>query len=196
MVRDATATKARIFAAASDEFARYGIAGARIDRIASSARANKAQIYEYFGAKEILFDTVLEHELLRLITELATPDAPQEIAEFVGKAFDYHAQNPRLVKLLYWEALYFGSNPVPGEVGRKAFYRERSVRLQRALNGTGNGWSLDPGHLHFILVTLATSWFGLGQLARLHIEGDPFSEQALAEHRRHLVELTTRMLRP
>jgi hypothetical protein len=70
------------------------------------------------------------------------------------------------------------------------------MRLQGALNTTGNGWGLDPGHLHFVLVTLATSWFGLPQLARLHIEDDPFSEQALAEHRRHLVELTTRMLRP
>jgi AcrR family transcriptional regulator len=114
MVRDATATRARIFAAASDEFARYGIAGARMDRIASSARANKAQIYEYFGAKEVLFDMVLEHELLRLISELATPDAPQEIAEFVGRAFDYIGRPFILGAILYrasWDVkLFTGSD--------------------------------------------------------------------------------------
>jgi hypothetical protein len=42
--RDPEATKARIFAAATVEFAAYGIAGARIAR---NAQANKQLIYAY-----------------------------------------------------------------------------------------------------------------------------------------------------
>ena len=194
MKRDASATRARIFTAASDEFAQHGIAGARVDRIAKSAQANKAQIYEYFGPKEELFETVLEHELLRLITEVTTPETSEDIPEFVGKAFDFHAAHPNLVKLLHWEALYFGDKQVPGEKGRTAFYNERSERLGKALVNSVRDTKLDPRHLHFILVSLATSWFAMPQLARFHLNEDPFSERSLEEQRRHIVELTTRIL--
>ena len=53
--RDAEATKARIFEAATAEFAAHGIAGARVDRIAQNAKANKQLIYAYFGDKQKLF---------------------------------------------------------------------------------------------------------------------------------------------
>jgi AcrR family transcriptional regulator len=46
------ATKKRLLAAAKEEFAAYGLAGARDDRVAATARATKAQIYHYFGSKE------------------------------------------------------------------------------------------------------------------------------------------------
>ena len=62
-VRDPEATRARIFAAATEEFAAYGIAGARIDRIAQNARANKQLIYAYFGDKAELFAHVLEQKM-------------------------------------------------------------------------------------------------------------------------------------
>ena len=48
MKRDAQATRQRIFDAATAEFAQYGIAGARIDRIAAAAGSNKAMIYHLF----------------------------------------------------------------------------------------------------------------------------------------------------
>ena len=57
--RDAEATKARLLAAATAEFAAYGVAGARVDRIAGAAQANKQLIYAYFGSKDDLFDAVL-----------------------------------------------------------------------------------------------------------------------------------------
>ena len=45
MARDAEDTKRRIFEAATAEFADHGIAGARVDRIAARAGANKQLIY-------------------------------------------------------------------------------------------------------------------------------------------------------
>ena len=44
MKRDATATRQRILDHATAEFARYGIAGARVDRIAAAAGSNKAML--------------------------------------------------------------------------------------------------------------------------------------------------------
>ena len=46
--------------AATGEFARYGLGGARVDRIAARAGANKRMLYYYFGNKEALFLAVLE----------------------------------------------------------------------------------------------------------------------------------------
>ncbi|WP_217146124.1 TetR family transcriptional regulator, partial [Streptomyces sp. AC627_RSS907] len=51
MPPDSTATKARLLAAARAEFARHGVAGARVDRIAAAAKANKRLLYVYFGNK-------------------------------------------------------------------------------------------------------------------------------------------------
>ena len=57
-MRDAQATRRRIVAAATVEFAEHGIAGARVDRIARAAATNKAQLYSYFGNKDALFDAI------------------------------------------------------------------------------------------------------------------------------------------
>src|SRR5437868_4519392 len=58
--RDAERTRQKILAAASDEFARKGFAGARVDVIARTSGANKRMIYYYFTSKEGLYSAVLE----------------------------------------------------------------------------------------------------------------------------------------
>ena len=57
-MRNAEATRERILEAALAEFSAYGIAGARVDRIAQAAGCNKNLIYIYFEDKETLFTTV------------------------------------------------------------------------------------------------------------------------------------------
>ena len=61
--RNAEATKQRILAAASEGFSRRGFAGARIDRIAELAGANKRMIYAYFGDKGQLYVAVIERRI-------------------------------------------------------------------------------------------------------------------------------------
>jgi TetR/AcrR family transcriptional regulator len=58
-VRDAEASRARIFEAAAAEFAAHGFAGAKVDRIAARARANKAMIYYHFESKAGLYRAVV-----------------------------------------------------------------------------------------------------------------------------------------
>ncbi len=58
--RDPEGTRRRILAAATREFARHGLGGARVDRIATKADANKRMLYYYFGDKDDLFRAVLE----------------------------------------------------------------------------------------------------------------------------------------
>ena len=53
-------TRKRILAAATAEFGRKGLGGARVDEIARRSKSNQRMIYHYFGSKELLFTAVLE----------------------------------------------------------------------------------------------------------------------------------------
>ena len=61
--RDPERMQRTILRAAAKEFARFGFAGARVDRIAARAKASKRMIYYYFKAKEGLFLAVLNGKL-------------------------------------------------------------------------------------------------------------------------------------
>ncbi|QYN21638.1 TetR/AcrR family transcriptional regulator [Amycolatopsis sp. DSM 110486] len=103
MPRDATETKRRVLEAAYREFAAYGLAGARVDRIAANAEANKRAIYDYFGSKEELFDTVVVE---RLLTGMETvPETWDDLARFAGAVFDYYASDPDRARLTLWRQL-------------------------------------------------------------------------------------------
>jgi TetR/AcrR family transcriptional regulator len=58
--RDPEGTRRKLLAAAKQEFANKGLAGARVNAIAASARLNKQLVYHYFGSKEKLYVAVLE----------------------------------------------------------------------------------------------------------------------------------------
>ncbi len=123
--RDADATKARILAAAKSEFARLGLAGARVDEIAEKASANKRMIYHYFGSKEDLFQVVLEEAYLDIRSAEQELDldhlAPREALEtLVRFTWDYYLDNPEFITLVNSANLHRGR------------HLENSERLQTA----------------------------------------------------------------
>lgn len=111
MRRDSTATKNRILEAATAEFSAYGLAGARVDRLAERADANKQLIYAYFGSKEALFDATLGAHIERLLD--AVPFDPYDLPGYAGELFDFAVDNPQLIRLLRWHML-----ERPGELAR------------------------------------------------------------------------------
>ncbi len=103
MTRDAEATRRRLLDAARDEFAAYGIAGGRVDRIAAAARSNKAQIYHYFGSKDGLFDAVFD-EMCRGTVDAVPVDA-ENLPEYAGRLFDSYEQRPWVQRIAAWYRL-------------------------------------------------------------------------------------------
>ena len=101
--RDSAATKQRILDAATAEFAAYGLAGARVDRIASKADANKQLIYAYFSSKEGLFDAAIEVNMARLLDTV--PFDADDLPAYAGRLFDFAVAHPQLVRLLRWHQL-------------------------------------------------------------------------------------------
>src|ERR1043166_6011088 len=93
-------TRAAILAAAMDEFAEHGYGGARVDRIAKSAKLNNHALYYHFGDKEELFQAVLEHgyEALRANLEPRDPAAmaPEAaMAKIVEDVFEFVQRMPK-----------------------------------------------------------------------------------------------------
>jgi AcrR family transcriptional regulator len=127
MAYDSTATKERILAAATTEFAAHGVAGARVDRIATAAKANKRAIYDYFGDKNKLFAVVLERRLAEL-AEAVPPSA--DLPGYSERLFEYHRAHPEALRLVMWEALEVGDGPVPAEPERTIHYGDKVAAAQ------------------------------------------------------------------
>jgi AcrR family transcriptional regulator len=100
---DAPTPKERVLQAALDEFATYGLAGARISRIAAEAKTSKERVYAYFRSKEELHQAVMAGmvELTMSNVRLDVRDLP----DYVGKLFDFYFEHPELQRLVNWQRL-------------------------------------------------------------------------------------------
>lgn len=114
MAGDAEATRRRLLDAAAGEFAAYGIAGARVDRIAAAARSNKAQIYHYFGSKDALFDAVFHDLVVRTVREV--PIDASDLPGYAARLFDGYEDHPQVQRLATWYRLERAETESPLEV--------------------------------------------------------------------------------
>jgi AcrR family transcriptional regulator len=103
VIRDSAATRQRILQAATAEFAAHGLAGARIDRIAKRAGANKQLIYAYIGDKEELFDATLEANIEVLVDSV--PFDADDLPSYARRLRLFNIANPDLVRLVLWHSL-------------------------------------------------------------------------------------------
>ncbi|MFB7459158.1 TetR/AcrR family transcriptional regulator [Streptomyces sp. NPDC088337] len=103
MAYDSSATRARLLEAAHGEFVTHGLAGARVERIAKAAPANKQAIYAYFGSKDDLFDAVLDARL-KILADVA-PFTPGDLPAYAGALFDAFIADPDLIRLTQWKTL-------------------------------------------------------------------------------------------
>ncbi|MFE9626726.1 TetR family transcriptional regulator [Streptomyces sp. NPDC006527] len=163
--RDPEATKARIFDAAVAEFARYGIAGARIDRIAAEAKANKQLIYVYFGNKAELFTQVLGRRMVDLAA--AVPVDPDDVEGWMDRLMDYHATHPELLRLLYWEGIEYGSAELPDETERQEHYARKVAAVQDGQDRGVISDAIPAPDLLFLLVALANWATVVPQMSRI-----------------------------
>jgi TetR/AcrR family transcriptional regulator len=103
-----TDTRKRILKAALTEFAQYGLAGARVERIARRARVNKAMIYYHFSSKKALHKETVKEHFAALLTEVSQSvtvsgqfeDVLKALAEVYAAAF---SDKPEFAKILIRE---------------------------------------------------------------------------------------------
>jgi AcrR family transcriptional regulator len=153
--RDSAATRRRLLQAAEQEFTAYGIAGARVDRIAAAAKANKAQIYHYFGDKDGLFDAVLERFTEQAVGAVAV-DA-DDLPAYAVRLFDYHFDHPQLLRLVTWARLEGRTTPSV-QAQRTASYQRRSDAIARAQQAGTVSTALSAAQILDVIESLAVGW--------------------------------------
>jgi TetR/AcrR family transcriptional regulator len=111
--REREGSRERLLRAATAEFARFGLLGARVDVIARKAGVNKQLIYYHFGGKDALYAAVLDEvyaDIRGREHALNLSELPPETAmeRLIGFTFDYLSEHPEFVALLTDENVHRG----------------------------------------------------------------------------------------
>jgi AcrR family transcriptional regulator len=195
--RDPQGMRRRILEAAKQEFANHGLAGARVDRIAAKADANKRMLYYHVGNKEDLYLAVLEgaYEKIRAeereldLEQLEPSEAIKRLIEFT---WNYFLRNPEFLALLNTENL------------AKAKHLKRSIKVKSmhspfvemirmvVKRGVASGdfkVAVDPVQLYISIAALGFFYLSNGATLSVIFGRDLLSADARDERLDHMVGL-------
>lgn len=190
MPADSTTTKANILAAARSEFARYGLAGARVDRIAMAAKANKRLIYVYFGSKEDLFDLVIEQCLASAVE--AVPFDASDLPGYAAALFDYLVAKPETLRLTTWNQLERGGRTPASSAAYRAMVRAiGEAQARHEVNST-----FAPLDLLVLVQSLVRAWFVASPALQSAGPGESWSGKRLAKHRAAVIRAVASLAGP
>jgi len=202
--RNAGRTQEAIFGAALAEFTSKGLDGARVDKIARRAGANKRMIYHYFGGKEDLFLAVLERTYAAIRSaerelHLEDLDPVTGMRELVTFSFDYFERNPHFIKLLNNENLH-GARHVKGSGGIREMHSPLVSMIADVLErGRKSGVfraDVDPVQLYISIAALGYFYFSNAATLSTIFGRDLVEREAVDQRRRHVVEMILSYLRP
>lgn len=179
------ATRERILAAAKAEFAQYGVAGARINRIATAARASKDRLYAYFASKDELYAAVTEEWATRTAAETAL-DAT-DLPAYAGRLFDHYIANPDDARLQAWADIEHTDIPAATAAVRRALVG-KLAELER---GRRTGLITTD----FAPITLVVMLTDLARTAAVHATA-PGEPHNIADRRATVVRAAHRLTRP
>ncbi len=201
--RDAQATREAILQAALHEFAHEGMAGARTDQIARSARVNKALLYYYFKDKESLYGAALDHVfggLAARLQQVLEADLPprQKVLAYVGAHFDAVAGSPIYPRVIMREMMRAGRNPSP-HLKRiaKRYFRPLQLRLMALIHeGVAAGEFRPVNAPHFVMsmIALIVFYFGATRMIGSLTGANPLSPPRIAERRAAVLDFVSAAL--
>jgi TetR/AcrR family transcriptional regulator len=201
--RNPTLTKRDILVAAREEFCEFGLDGARVDRIAERAAANKRLLYHYFGNKEALYAAVLleAYREIRIgekelhLQELSPPEAMQKLVSFT---FDHFHRHPWFIRLLATENIQRAEHikripeipalhsPIVGQI--------RTVLAAGQKKGVFRK-GVDPVHLYISIAGVSYFFFSNIHTLSVIFSVPLDSEKSIAVRRDHVQEVILGYLR-
>jgi len=196
-------SRAAILDAAIEEFAEHGIAGARTDAIARSARVNKALLYYYFKDKEAIYQAVLDHVFSGLrdtVVPMLESDLPprEKLLNYLGAYFDYIAANPRFPRVVQGEWIRSGSNRI-GQMKHVAqsYFRPIYQKLGDVLRegiAAGEFRPIDPMHFIPSMVAVVVFYFSSAPIMKTLMKIDPLSPEQIALRRAFVLDFISAAL--
>ncbi|SDK93250.1 transcriptional regulator, TetR family [Glycomyces sambucus] len=184
-VRDPDRSRARLLAAALDEFAAKGYAGARVTDIADRAGVNRQLITYYFGGKRGLY-RALGEQWIDEESDMAPPSLP--LPDMAAAHLEAILADPRHSRLLLWESLTGSDEDFDGTGGDDEDPATADLRRRQ---GEGElGEEFDAGMVLVALMGAALAPVAIPQVVRRSTGLDPddpaFAER-FAEQLRRLV---------
>ncbi|MBN8941196.1 MAG: TetR family transcriptional regulator [Rhizobiales bacterium] len=200
---DPDRTKADIIAVATEEFAAYGLSGARVDAIAERTRTSKRMIYYYFGGKEGLYLAVLEKAYadIRDIEQglkLDVLDPVEALRRLIDQTFEYDDSHADFVRIVAIENIHQAKHLAEAPSIRQI--NLRVIELVGAILARGRDQGLFRADLDAVDVHMMISAFCFFRVANRHTFGEIFqvdlSEPGLrAKHKRMIAEAVLRLVR-
>ncbi len=186
-MRDGQATRRRILEAAAAEFSAFGIAGARVERIAVAAKANKAQLYAYFGNKDQLFDAVWV-DRVKLVLDVA-PLEGDDLAKYAVDLYDAYLNRPELIRLGTWVRLerIQDGHLLPEELREQMYHTQVIAEAQQ--RGTVRS-DISAFDVMALVVALSMTW----SPASLTFSATPGESDTVHEERRQILASAVRRL--
>ncbi|WP_395309640.1 TetR family transcriptional regulator [Mycobacterium sp. AMU20-3851] len=187
-MRSTTELREQILAAARAEFAQYGLAGARIDRIARSAKASKERLYAHFGDKETLFREVFVNDGAEFFRSVTL--RPEAVADFAGEVYDLACRRPEHLRMITWARLegfdlaapeFDGEPPLDRAVG--------AIETAQANGYVDPAWR--PEDLIVLLFSTGLAWAHLP-----HPDAATDDAETIARRRAVAVDAATRIIEP
>jgi TetR/AcrR family transcriptional regulator len=196
-------SRAAILQAAAQEFAKHGIAGARIDAIAGEARVNKALLYYYFQDKETLYGAVLDDAFSGLKASvfqvLDSELAPREkLLAYVGAYFDFVAANhvyPRLMQREMMRAREGQSEHIDKLV--KNYFQPIFSRVSELIRwgiAEGEFRGVDPAHFIPSMISMIVFYFSSAPVMKKIMGFDPLAPERIAERRAAVLDFISAAL--
>lgn len=202
--QDPEGMRARILAAATREFAGHGFGGARIDRIAGLAGANKRMVYYHIGDKEALYLAVLEAAYAQIREaerklNLAALSPTEALVTLLTFTWDYYLQHPEFLSLLNEE----------NQLGANFLRSSRQVRKMRSpfvslisdilRRGAASGElraGIDPIELYISIAGLCYFYQSNSATLSIVFGRDLLSRAAKNRRLAHMVDFLLAALRP
>ena len=196
-LRDADRSQSTILAAARDEFAEFGLGGARMDRIAERAGLNKRLIYYYFEDKEKLFQAVLEQayrdireeELKLKLVELEPATAVRRLIEFT---WNYYLAHPEFLTLLnsanLHRARHLSESKRARELNSPVIETLAAVLERGRAEGSFRG-GVDPVQLYVSIAGLAYFYLSNSHTLSAIFGRDLLAPRARAERLSHMTDV-------
>jgi AcrR family transcriptional regulator len=185
-VRSTTELRGEILSAARAEFAQYGLAGARIDRIARNAQASKERLYAHFGDKETLFREVFAADSAEFFRSVSM--RPDAVPEFVGDIFDLALRRPEHLRMISWAHLEGFTLDEPQADGQP-IHAQGLATIEAAQTSGHVDPAWQPADLMVLLFSIGLGWANLP-----HPDVATDDPAVIAQRRAAAVEAATRIV--
>ncbi len=190
-------TRARILESALREFSSLGMAGARMDQIATSAGVNKALLYYHFDSKENLYAAALEMIAGRVRDQsmsvfLMKVSAGERLIRSALSHFDRILAQGEFQSLMQQEMMrmHQGEASAMSIVVKRVFAPMQAMHQSMVREGIASGELIDADWMQIHLSTLGANvfYFLAAPVWRLLMDFEPFAPEVLVARRRAMVE--------